>query len=85
MRLPVHSRSGNIVFAVLGSVYAVSALSILAWFVVEVWGAARLSDRAVQFALATAAVCGIWIAFHALANLGLRHPQRPWQVHKANP
>ncbi len=85
MRLPVHSRSGNIVFAVLGSVYAVSALSILIWFVVEVWGAARLSDRAVQFALAAAVVCGIWIAFHALANLSLRHPHRPWQVHKANP
>ena len=85
MRLPVHSRSGNIVFAVLGSVYAVSALSILVWFVVEVWDAAKLSDRVLQFALAAAAVCGFWIALRALENLGLHHQQRPWQVHKANP
>lgn len=85
MRLPVHSRSGNIVFAVLGSVYAVSALSILVWFVVEMWGATRMSDRALQFALAAAAVCGFWIALRALENLGLRYSQRPWQTHKANP
>ena len=81
MRLPVHSRSGNIVLAVIGSVYAVSALSILIRFVLEAWGAARMSDLVLQFALAAAAVCGFWIAAHALANLGLRH-QRPWQTHK---
>jgi hypothetical protein len=82
MRLPVRSRSGNIVLAVVGSIYAVSALSILVWFLLEVGSAARLSDRVLQLALAAAAVCGIWIAAHALENLGLRH-QRPWQAHKA--
>ena len=81
MRLPVHSRSGNIVLAVIGSVYAVSALSILIWFVLEAWGAARMADRVLQFALVAAAVCGFWIAAQALANLGLRH-QRPWQTHR---
>ncbi len=84
MRLPVRSRSGNIVLAVVGSIYAVSALSILGWFVLEVWSAARFSDRVLQFALVAAAVCGFWIAAHALANLGLRHEQRPWQTHKVN-
>jgi hypothetical protein len=68
------------VLAFIGSVYAISALSILIWFVLEVWGAARMSDRVLQFALAAAAVCGIWIAARALENLGLRH-QRPWQTH----
>jgi hypothetical protein len=82
MRLPVRSRSGNIVLAVVGSIYAVSALSILVWFVLEVWSAARMSDRVLQFALVAAAACGFWIAAHALENLGLRHEQRPWQTHK---
>ena len=82
MRLPVHSRSGNVVLAVIGSVYALSALSILIWFVLEVWGAARMSDHVLQVALVAAAACGFWIAAHALKNLGLRHQQRPWQTHK---
>lgn len=84
MRLPVRSRRGNIVFAIVGSVYAVSALAILIWFVVEVWGAARMSDRVLQFALAAVAVSGIWMAAHALENLGLRHPRRPWQAHNVS-
>ena len=82
MRLPVRSRSGNVVLAVVGSIYAVSALSILIWFVSEVWGAARMSDRVLQFALVAAAACGFWIVTHALRNLGLRQPLRPWQTHK---
>jgi hypothetical protein len=84
MRLPVRSRSGNIVLAVVGSIYAVSALSILGWFVFEVWSAARMSDRVLQFALVAAAACGFWIAAHALENLNLRHQQRPWQTHKVS-
>ena len=85
MRLPVRSRSGNIVLAVVGSIYAVSALSMLAWFVFEVWSAAKMSDRVLQLALAGAAACGIWLVFSALKNLGLRHQQqRPWRPHKVS-
>jgi hypothetical protein len=84
MRLPVRSRSGNVVLAVVGSLYAVSALSMLVWFVLEVWGAANTFDRVLQFALAAAAACGLWIALSALGNLGLRHQQRQWHAHKVS-
>jgi zinc transporter ZupT len=70
MRLPVRSRSGNIVLAFVGSLYAVSALAILVWFVFEVWKAADPSDLVLQFALAAAAACGLWIVLRALQNLG---------------
>ncbi|MDP9194569.1 MAG: hypothetical protein M3P06_22975 [Acidobacteriota bacterium] len=86
MRLPVRSRSGNIVLAFIGSLYAVSAFSILAWFVFEAWSAANMSDRVLQLALAGAAACGIWLAFSALKNLSLtQHPQRSWRSHKVSP
>lgn len=84
MRLPVHSRSGNIVLAVVGSVYAISAFSILVWFVFEVWGAATLSDRALQIALAAAVVSGVWLVLSALENLGLRQTPRHWHAHKVS-
>ena len=84
MRLPVRSRSGNIVLAVVGSLYTVSAFSMLVWFVFEVWSAANTSDRVLQFALAAAAACGLWIALRALENLGLRHQQRQWHAHKVS-
>lgn len=87
MRLPVRSRSGNIVLAVVGSIYAVSALSILAWFVLEAWSAATMSDRVLQLALTGAAACGIWLALSALKNLGLRPRQqhRQWRPHNVSP
>jgi len=84
MRLPVRSRSGNVVLAVVGSLYAVSSLSILLWFIFEVWSAADMPDRVLQFALAVAAACGLWIVLRALENLGLRQQQRPWHPHKVS-
>jgi hypothetical protein len=73
MRLPVRSRSGNIVLAIIGSVYAVSALAILGWFVFDAWSAAAISDHLLQFVLVAAAACGLWLVVSALRNLGLVH------------
>ncbi|HEV7764563.1 MAG TPA: hypothetical protein VGQ76_06140 [Thermoanaerobaculia bacterium] len=75
MRLLVRSRSGNLVLAILGGIYTVSALCVLAWFVVDMWLADGTIDRLLQFALVAAGACGVWFVVNALANLGIRpHP-----------
>lgn len=72
MRLLVRSRSGNLMLVVLGGIYAVSALIVLAWFVVEMWQVVGTAERLMQFALVVAGACGIWFIVNALANLSVR-------------
>ena len=74
MRRGIRSRSGNVVLAVLGVIYAVSALVVLIWFVVDSWAAAAILDRALQLCLAASAACGIWFIVTALQNLGVHGP-----------
>jgi hypothetical protein len=71
MRLPVRSRNGNVVLAVIGCVYALSATGVLAWLVVDVWNASMLIDLLLQIALVAAAACGVWFTTNALENLGI--------------
>lgn len=70
-RVVVHSRSGNIVLAVLGAVYAVGAIAALIAFALDVQGAAAIIDRALQFGLVVAAACGVWFLVTGLENLGV--------------
>lgn len=70
----IRSRSGNVVLAALGVTYAVSALVVLIWFVVDSWAAAAVLDRALQICLAASAACGIWFIVTALENLGIHGP-----------
>ena len=84
MRLPVCSRSGNVVLVIVGGIYALSALSLLLWLIFEVWSAATLFDRALQLALVMAAASGLWIVLSALENLGLRQQPRQWHAHKVS-
>jgi hypothetical protein len=70
-RIVVHSRSGNIVLAVLGAVYAVGAIAALIAFVLDVQGATVITDRALQIGLVAAAVCGVWFVVTGLENLGV--------------
>ena len=81
MRLPVRSRRWNLILAVLGSIYAVSAVVLLAWFVIDVWHAGRFSDRVIQIALVLSAACGIWFTISAMENLGFRAP-KSWHPHR---
>ena len=76
MRLLVRSRRWNWVLAILGSIYAVSAIVLLVWYVIDVWGAVAMTDRIMQIALLGSAIYGIWILANALANLGLRSQKR---------
>jgi hypothetical protein len=76
MRLLVRSRRWNWVLAILGAVYAVSAIVLLVWYVIDVWDAVGMGDRVMQAALLGSAIYGIWIFVNALANLGLRSQKR---------
>jgi hypothetical protein len=81
VRLLMRSRTGNILLAVLGVVYAVGATIVLARFVMDVWNAASLVDIALQVCLLASAACGVWFVVCALENLGL-HVDRRLHIHR---
>lgn len=83
LRVPVRSRYGNIVLAVIGAAYAVASLAVLAWLVIDVWQASTMFDRLIQFALLASAACGVWFLANALQNLGIRVRHRHDVVAKA--
>jgi hypothetical protein len=83
MRLPVRSRRWNLVLAVLGSIYTVSAVVLLVWYTREVWNAEGITDRLFQIALLFSAVCGACLALGAANNLGFRG-HKPWQAQRVN-
>ena len=70
MRVALRSRAGNIVIAVLGVTYAVSAVILLVLYVLDTWGAASLIDRVLQLALVGAAIAGVLFIAIAGQNLG---------------
>jgi len=69
--------------AILGSIYAVSAIVLLAWFVIDVWNAESMSDRLLQFALLLSAFYGIWLFIQALRNISVRGQQR-WHAQRVS-
>lgn len=75
VRMLIRSRSVNLALAVLGAFYAVTALVVLVWFVIDVWAAAAIVDRAMQACLIAAIACGVWFIAIAMQNLGV---QRGW-------
>ena len=75
--MSIRSRGGNVVLAVVGAVYAVSALVALAMVLRNAFAARALLDAFLQVVLATVAGCGIWFILVALDNLGvLPHGRR---------
>ena len=74
MRVLVRSRNGNVVLAAVGALYALAAVGVLVWFVVDVWQAATLTDVMLQVALLASAASGVWFMSNALENL--RNDQR---------
>jgi hypothetical protein len=75
-RVVVHSRSGNVVLAVVGAIYALSAIAAFIAFAVDVWNAAGLMDRALLIGLVIAAACGVWFLVTGLENLGVHFGRR---------
>jgi hypothetical protein len=84
LRIAVQSRMGNMALVVIGAIYALGALVVLAWFVVDVQNAAALLDRMMQFGLFVAAMCGVWFIANALRNLGSQ-PSRKHLPHFRRP
>ena len=83
MRLPVRSRRWNLALAVLGAIYAVSAVVLLVWFALDVWNAEAITDRLLQAVLLMSAVCGILLAVSAIQNLGRN--AKPWPAEHRQP
>lgn len=76
MRIEVRSRTGNAVLGVIGFVYLILAIVLLAWDLIDTWGAAGMTDRALQVALIMAVLVSIFFILTALQNLGLRRASR---------
>ena len=81
LRIRVRSRFGNVALAVLGAVYALSAVVVLIWFLVDVKSAAATLDRLMQIGLLGATLCGVWFILNALENLGVRRHGRSSTAH----
>ncbi|HYI13447.1 MAG TPA: hypothetical protein VEK57_30665 [Thermoanaerobaculia bacterium] len=73
MRVLVRSRSGNLILAFFGAIYALSAIAVLGWFVVDVWMSGAMMDLLLQIALIAAAACGVWFLSIARQNLRGEH------------
>jgi len=76
LRIPVQSRNANVALVVIGAIYALGALVVLAWFIIDVRNAAAMLDRVMQLGLLVAAMCGVWFIANALENLGVRFSRR---------
>lgn len=79
-RVLVRSRNGNFILAVVGAVYALSAVAVLGWFIIDAWASAATLDRVLQIALAASALCGLWFFSIGRSNLRMRSGHRA--VHK---
>ena len=72
MLIEVRSPTGNAVIGVLGGLYLVLAIVLLGYDLTETWGAASMTDRAVQAGLVISALASLFFILTALQNLGLR-------------
>mgnify|MGYP006172206057 CR=1 FL=1 len=73
MRVEIHSRQGNVVVGVLGIVYAIAGVVLFTIHFMQTWGAASLTDRAIQLLLLGVIAVSGWflsIAFHGLGING---------------
>ena len=70
MTMVIRSRTGNVVLALLGAIYAVAGVVTLALYAIEGWNGAGVIDRLFQFSLAGAACGGVWFLTIGLNNLG---------------
>lgn len=82
MKVPIRSRSGNVVLAIAGAFYVLAALVPLVSLLREAWQFRALIDRALLFFLAAAAAGGVWFIAVGLTNLGVSSGTwRRWRHH----
>ncbi|MGZ8711398.1 MAG: hypothetical protein ACXW28_14350 [Thermoanaerobaculia bacterium] len=71
MRVEIHSKRGNVAIGVLGVVYAISGFVLFIVHFVQTWGAASLTDRAIQILLIGVIALSIWLVQIAARGLGV--------------
>jgi hypothetical protein len=76
MRVEIQSRVGNVIVGVLGVMYAVAGLVLFGIHFMQTWGAASLTDRAIQVLLIGVVAVSAWFVAIALSGLRLRVPHR---------
>lgn len=82
LNVPIRSRTGNVVLAIVGAVYVLAALVPLVLLLREAWRYRALVDTALLFFLTAAAAGGGWFIVVALTNLGVRSGTfRRWRHH----
>ena len=79
MRVEIESRRGNVVIGVVGVLYAVSGVVLLAAHFIQTLGAASLLDRAIQLALLIVIAVSVW--FMTIAARGLQIRLRRLSLH----
>ena len=83
MRVEIHSKRGNVAIGVLGVVDAISGFVLFAVHFVQTWGAASLTDRAIQILLAGVIVLSLWFVQIAARGLGLHLRRTGTRAHSA--
>jgi hypothetical protein len=76
-RIPIRSRVGNAVLAVLGVLYFLCAITLLGYSLLTGWGAISPVDLMIQLILAAIALGGVVFISVAVDNLQLRERIRP--------
>lgn len=76
MRILVRSRIGNGVLGILGVIYVCAAIALLAYELVQTWGATSMTDYAVSVVLLGSAAVGVLFIVTAVQNLGVRLTRR---------
>ena len=76
-RIPIRSRVGNAVLAVLGVLYFLCAITLLGYSLLTGWGAISPVDLLIELILAAIALGGVVFINVAVDNLQLRERVRP--------
>jgi hypothetical protein len=76
-RIPIRSRVGNAVLAVLGVLYFLCAITLIGYSLLTGWGTISPVDLLVELILAAIALGGVVFISVAVDNLQLRERVRP--------
>jgi uncharacterized membrane protein len=68
-RLMIRSRLGNFVFAVLGAVYVLAALTLFGVLMYSTHAQQSLAEMFIEVVLVACAVSGFWVATNSARNL----------------
>lgn len=68
-RLMIHSRRGNVVFAVLGAMYVLAAITLFGVLMYSTHAQQSVAEISIEVVLVACAVSGFWVATNSARNL----------------